>query len=63
MATKWVCSVCGAIYDPAKINPPGEMTGAARCKVVTDAEDSTLPDDATCHTCGAGCSALKKMQE
>ncbi|MHB8917761.1 MAG: rubredoxin [Desulfocucumaceae bacterium] len=49
---KWVCSVCGYVYDPQKENPPGESVGAARCGFTGD---EAGPDDGfSCMQCGAG---------
>lgn len=42
---KWVCSVCGYVYDPQEGDPDnGVVPGTAF-------ED--LPDDWTCPVCGA----------
>jgi flavin reductase (DIM6/NTAB) family NADH-FMN oxidoreductase RutF/rubredoxin len=50
---KYVCTVCGYIYDPAKGDP--ETSIAAR----TAFED--LPDDWVCPVCGAGKDAFEKQ--
>lgn len=49
---KWVCSVCGYVYDPQKENPPGESIGAARCGFAGDGAEPD--DDFSCMQCGAG---------
>ncbi|HIG99470.1 MAG TPA: hypothetical protein HA258_02710 [Thermoplasmata archaeon] len=50
---KYVCTVCGYVYDPAKGDPE---TGIA---VGTSFED--LPDDWVCPVCGAGKDAFEKQ--
>uniref|UniRef100_A0A7C4AHQ0 Rubredoxin n=1 Tax=Fundidesulfovibrio putealis TaxID=270496 RepID=A0A7C4AHQ0_9BACT len=43
---KYVCNVCGYVYDPAEGDPEnGVSAGTAFDK---------LPDDWTCPVCGAG---------
>lgn len=50
---KYVCSVCGYIYDPAKGDPEhGQPPSTAFDK---------LPDDWVCPVCGAPKSAFKKV--
>ena len=43
---KWVCMICGYIYDPAVGDDEGGIPAG------TSFED--LPDDWTCPICGAG---------
>jgi len=42
---KWVCSVCGYVYDPQDGDPDNEIEPG------TSFDD--LPDDWTCPVCGA----------
>ena len=57
---KWVCSVCGGVYDPAEGSPTGEVAGAAVCKHV-DENDSTLPESHQCKACGASKEKFKEV--
>lgn len=43
---KWVCTVCGYIYDPAVGDPTSNIAAG------TSFED--LPDDWVCPECGVG---------
>ncbi len=43
---KYVCNVCGYVYDPAVGDPDGNIPAG------TPFED--LPDDWTCPICGSG---------
>lgn len=43
---KYVCSVCGYVYDPEEGDPENDIEPGTRF------ED--LPDDWTCPLCGAG---------
>ena len=43
---KYVCTVCGYVYDPAEGDPDGGIAAG------TSFED--LPDDWVCPVCGAG---------
>jgi rubredoxin len=43
---KYVCEVCGYVYDPAKGDPDGEIAKGVSF------ED--LPDDWVCPICGSG---------
>ncbi len=52
---KWVCTVCGYIYDPAVGDPDGEIAPN------TPFED--LPDDWTCPVCGASKEDFEKTGE
>ena len=42
---KYVCDVCGYVYDPAEGDPDGDVAAG------TPFDD--LPDDWVCPTCGA----------
>ena len=50
---KYVCTVCGYVYDPAKGDPE---TGIAAGTAFED-----LPDDWVCPICGAGKDAFEKQ--
>jgi flavin reductase (DIM6/NTAB) family NADH-FMN oxidoreductase RutF/rubredoxin len=50
---KYVCTVCGYVYDPAKGDPE---TGIAAGTTFED-----LPDDWVCPICGAGKDAFEKQ--
>jgi flavin reductase (DIM6/NTAB) family NADH-FMN oxidoreductase RutF/rubredoxin len=50
---KYVCTVCGYVYDPAKGDPE---SGIAAGTVFED-----LPDDWVCPICGAGKDAFEKQ--
>jgi len=43
---KYVCDVCGWIYDPAKGDPAGNIPAGT--------EFADLPDDWLCPECGVG---------
>jgi len=43
---KWVCTVCGYVYDPATGDTPNNVAAG------TPFED--LPEDWTCPECGVG---------
>jgi rubredoxin len=49
---KWVCQVCGYIYDPAKGDPDNGVEPG------TKFED--VPDDWVCPDCGAGKSEFER---
>ncbi len=51
-ADRYVCSVCGYVYDPAKGDPDGGVAPGTRF------ED--LPDDWTCPVCGAAKEEFNK---
>ena len=51
---KYVCGMCGYVYDPAEGDPDGGI------KPGTAFED--LPDDWTCPICGAEKSEFEKEQ-
>ncbi|NTW07492.1 MAG: rubredoxin [Syntrophaceae bacterium] len=55
VADRYVCSVCGYVYDPAKGDPDGDVAPG------TSFED--LPDDWICPICGATKSAFEKEQQ
>lgn len=42
---KYVCSVCGYVYDPAKGDPEGNIAPGTAF--------ADLPEDWTCPVCGA----------
>ena len=51
---KWVCVVCGYIYDPEAGDPSqGVEPGTAF---------EALPDDWVCPDCGVGKDQLEKME-
>ena len=50
---KWICTVCGYVYDPEKGDP---QSGIA---LATPFED--LPDDWVCPECGAGKDMFEKQ--
>ena len=49
---KYVCSVCGYVYDPASGDPENDI------KAGTPFDD--LPDDWTCPVCGASKDQFEK---
>ena len=49
---RYVCSVCGYVYDPAKGDPD---SGIAPGRAFKD-----LPEDWVCPVCGAGKSDFEK---
>ena len=51
---KYVCSVCGYIYDPAEGDPDGDIPPGTAFE--------TLPDNWTCPVCGASKSQFKKKE-
>ena len=51
---KYVCLVCGWIYDPAKGDPDGGIKPGAPF--------DKLPDDWVCPQCGAPKDQFKKMK-
>ena len=52
---KWVCDVCGYVYDPAKGDPESEIEAG------TSFDD--LPDDWVCPTCSVDKEAFSKLEE
>ena len=50
---KWMCQVCGYIYDPAKGDPANSVDPG------TAFED--LPDDWVCPECGVGKDQFEKL--
>ena len=50
---KWVCSVCGYIYDPAEGDPESGIEAG------TKFED--IPEDWLCPVCGVGKDSFEKM--
>jgi rubredoxin len=51
--TKYRCTVCGYIYDPAVGDPPRANPGT---------EFSSLPDDWVCPVCGAPKDMFEKIE-
>ncbi len=51
---KYVCTVCGYIYDPEKGDPSSDTSPG------TAFED--LPEDWVCPECGVGKEQFKKME-
>lgn len=49
---KWICTVCGYVYDPAIGDPDNEI------KAGTSFED--LPDTWVCPECGVGKELFEK---
>jgi rubredoxin len=49
---KWICSICGYVYDPALGDPDGDIAPG------TSFED--IPDDWVCPECGADKDAFEK---
>jgi rubredoxin len=43
---KYVCTVCGYVYDPSKGDSEGDIT--------PDTPFENLPDDWVCPVCGSG---------
>jgi rubredoxin len=58
---KWLCTLCGQIYDPEKENPPGEAAGAARCFCVDEKGD--IKDGSACTKCGASGDVFKECHD
>ncbi|MDH5362683.1 MAG: rubredoxin [Aigarchaeota archaeon] len=52
---KWICKVCGYIYDPADGDPVAGVSPG------TPFED--LPEDWVCPACGAPKSEFEKIEE
>ena len=50
---KWVCTVCGYIYDPAEGDPESGIEAG------TKFED--IPEDWLCPVCGVGKDSFEKM--
>ena len=51
---KWVCEVCGYVYDPEEGDPDNGIDSG------TPFED--LPDDWTCPVCGASKDEFEKVE-
>ncbi|MFP4169191.1 MAG: rubredoxin [Desulfonatronovibrionaceae bacterium] len=49
---KWICSICGYVYDPAEGDPESDIPAG------TKFED--LPEDWVCPVCGAGKESFSK---
>ncbi len=52
---KYVCDVCGYVYDPAKGDPEHDIPAG------TDFAD--LPSDWTCPDCGVGKSEFSVLED
>lgn len=50
---KWICNVCGWVYDPAIGDPDGGVEPG------TSFED--IPEDWVCPACGVGKDDFKKV--
>ena len=50
--TKYVCTVCGYVYDPAKGDPENGIPPGTTFE--------SLPDDWVCPVCGAGKEAFEQ---
>lgn len=51
---KYVCDVCGYVYDPAKGDPDNGVPAGTAFEA--------LPDDWSCPECGAGKSEFSPME-
>ncbi|MEQ8214200.1 MAG: rubredoxin [Smithellaceae bacterium] len=51
-ASRYICSICGYVYDPAKGDPDGDVAPGTSFE--------NLPDDWICPICGATKSAFEK---
>ncbi|WP_084413182.1 rubredoxin [Desulfovirgula thermocuniculi] len=51
---KWVCTVCGYEYDPAKGDPEG--------KIPPGTPFAELPDDWVCPICGVGKDQFERAE-
>lgn len=51
---RYVCQICGYVYDPAKGDPDGG--------VAPDTPFEKLPDDWVCPDCGAGKEEFEKEE-
>jgi rubredoxin len=51
---KYVCTVCGYVYDPEK--------GDSASGIAPGTAFEDLPDDWTCPECGVGKELFKKME-
>ncbi|HNR44967.1 MAG TPA: rubredoxin [Methanofastidiosum sp.] len=52
---KYVCSVCGYVYNPAEGDPDGGIPPGTPFE--------KLPDDWTCPVCGASKSQFEKQED
>jgi len=52
---KWVCTVCGYVYDPAAGDPDNDISPG------TSFED--LPESWVCPLCGVGKDMFEKQEE
>jgi rubredoxin len=51
---KYVCRICGYVYDPAVGDPDGNVPAGTQFK--------DLPDDWVCPTCGAPKGSFQPMR-
>ena len=51
--TKWLCTVCGYVYDPKKGDPESGIEPGTSFEA--------LPDDWVCPECGLGKEFFEKM--
>ena len=51
---KYICDICGWIYDPAK--------GVPEIGIQPNTAFEDLPDDFTCPECGAGKSSFSPLK-
>lgn len=54
MMDKWVCTVCGYVYDPAAGDPDNGISPGTPF--------ADLPDDWVCPDCGVGKDFFEKQQ-
>jgi rubredoxin len=52
---KWVCTVCGYVYDPAKGDPENGVAAGTSFE--------SLPADWVCPVCGAGKEDFEKSSD
>ena len=52
---KYVCNVCGYIYDPAEGDPENDIMPGVDFK--------DLPDDWVCPVCGAGKDSFSVLED
>lgn len=52
---KWICSVCGYVYDPENGDPDSGIRAGTPFE--------NLPDDWVCPVCGAAKDMFKKVTE
>ena len=52
---KYVCTVCGYVYDPAEGDPDGGIAPGTPFE--------KIPDDWVCHVCGASKDEFEKEEQ